>query len=87
MLVQAAWSYWNPPRVGRALKRIQEDQLPEVVGHSLKTQHRPHRLYNRIGGRRKHQIAMVVCARELVDVVWAVTCELEEERRAQSAAA
>ena len=87
VLVQAAWSYRYPPRVGRALKQRQEEQPPEVIAHSWKAQHRLHKLYKRIAGRRKHQIAVVACARELVGFVWAVMCELEEERRARSAAA
>jgi transposase len=87
VLVQAAWSYRSPPRVGRALKRRQEGQPPGVVAHSWKAQHRLHKLYRRLAGRRNHQIAVVACARELVGFVWAVMCELEEEQRAQRAPA
>lgn len=81
VLVQAAWSYRYPPRVGRALKRRQEGQPPGVVAHSWKAQHRLHKLYKRLSVRRTPQVAVVACARELVGFLWAVMCELEEEQR------
>jgi transposase len=72
VLVQAAWSYRYPPRVGAALKKRQEGQPPEVVAHSWKAQQRLHHLFGRLTHRKNSQIAVVAVARELVGFLWAV---------------
>ena len=79
VLIQAAWSYRHPPRVGVALKSRQEGQPGSVVVHSWKAQHRLHKLFSRLTYRRNHQIAVVAVARELVGFLWAVLQELEAE--------
>lgn len=80
VLVQAAWSYRHPPRVGSALKKRQEDQPPDVVAHSWKAQHRLHKVFRRLEYRKNSRIAVVAVARELVGFLWAVMQDLEAAR-------
>jgi transposase len=77
VLVQAAWSYRHPPRVGQALKKRQEGQPAEVIAHSWKAPHRLHKLFRRIEYRKNSQIAAVAVARQLVGFLWAVMQDVE----------
>jgi transposase len=88
VLVQAAWAYRHAPRVGTALARRQRGQPPLVVTQAWKAQHRLHKLYHRIAGRKGPQVAVVAVARELVGFLWAIMqeCPLASEL-AQHAAA
>lgn len=72
VLVQAAWSYRFPPRLGRVLGRRQEGQRPEVIAHSWKAQHRLHKVFDRLAFRKSSQIAVVAVARELTGFIWAI---------------
>lgn len=71
VLVQAAWAYRHPPRVGRALRARQAGVDGRVIGLSWKAQHRLHTLYKRLAARRGVHIAVVAVARELVGFLWA----------------
>ena len=86
VLVQAAWTYRFPPRRGGVLKRRQEGQPPDAVAHSWKAQHRLHKVFQRLAGRKTSQIAAVAVARELAGFVWALmqesAVEIETGRRA-----
>lgn len=72
VLVQAAWAYRHPPRVGRALRERQVGQPAAVIAHSWQAQQRLHRLYRRLAARRGAAVAVVAVARELVGFLWAV---------------
>jgi len=72
VLVQAAWAYRYPPKVGSALQTRQRGQSPVVIAHAWKAQHRLHTLYRRLAFRTTPQIAVVAVARELVGFLWAV---------------
>lgn len=85
VLVQAAWSYRRPPRMGQTLKKRQEGQPPEVIAHSWKAQHRLHKVYGRLSYRKSPQIAAVAVARELVGFLWAVMQDLEKQHTVASA--
>jgi transposase len=87
VLVQAAWSYRYPPRVGARLRERQEGLPPEVVAHSWKAQHRLHKLFRRIEERRGSRIAVVAVARELAGFVWAVLQDVDAEAELQQARA
>jgi transposase len=87
VLVQAAWSYRYPPRVGARLRERQEGLPPEVVAHSWKAQHRLHKLFRRIEERRGSRIAVVAVARELAGFVWAVLQDVDSEGHLQQARA
>ena len=75
VLVQAAWNYRFPPRQGKALKRRQQGQPPDVVAQSWKAQHRLHTVFGRLAYRKNSQIAAVAVARELAGFVWALMQE------------
>jgi transposase len=87
VLVQAAWSYRYPPRVGARLRERQEGLPPDVVAHSWKAQHRLHKLFRRIEERRGSRIAVVAVARELAGFVWAVLQDVDPEADLQQAEA
>ena len=70
VLVQAAWAYRHPPRVGQALKARQAGVDPPVIALSWKAQHRLHTLYKRLAVKRGAKIAVVAVARELVGFLW-----------------
>jgi len=86
VLVQAAWTYRFPPRRGAVLNRRQEGQPPEAIAHSWKAQHRLHKVFQRLAGRKTSQIAAVAVARELAGFVWALmqesAVEIKTGRRA-----
>lgn len=71
VLVQAAWAYRHPPRVGAALKARQRAVDGRVMAISWKAQHRLHQLYRRLAAKRGAAIAVVAVARELVGFLWA----------------
>jgi len=71
VLVQAAWAYRHPPRVGRALRARQLGVDGRVIALSWKAQHRLHTLFKRLAVKRGGQIAVVAVARELVGFLWA----------------
>ena len=87
VLVQAAWTYRFPPRRGAVLKRRQEGQPPDAIGHSWKAQHRLHKVFKRLAFRKNNQIAAVAVARELVGFVWALMQESAVEIEAGRLAA
>ena len=74
LLVEAAWQYRNPPRVGRELADRQSDQPAEAVAISWSAQQRLHRTWRRLErrGKRRTVIAVAV-ARELTGFCWAIT--------------
>lgn len=71
VLVQAAWAYRHPPRVGRALRARQVGGEGRVIAMSWKAQHRLHTLFKRLAVKRGAHIAVVAVARELVGFLWA----------------
>ena len=71
MLVQAAWAYRHPPRVGRALRTRQAGVDERVIAMSWKAQHRLHTLFKRLAVKRGAPVAVVAVARELVGFLWA----------------
>ncbi len=74
LLVEAAWHYRRPPRVGRELKRRQHRQPQHVCAISWKAQRRLHRTWQRLDherGKRRTLVAVAV-ARELTGFCWAL---------------
>lgn len=71
VLVQAAWAYRHPPRLGQALAARQVGVDPRVVALSWKAQHRLHKLYKHLAARRGANKAVVAVARELMGFLWA----------------
>ena len=72
-LIEAAWSYQHPPRVGPALKKRQAAQPPEAIAMAWRAQKRLHQLYWRLVHRKKDTgLAAVAVARELAGFIWAM---------------
>jgi transposase len=72
LLVEAAWHYQRPPRIGVALHRRQEGQPAEVLAIANRAQQRLYRSHHRLRGRGRHpNIATVAAARELAGFLWA----------------
>ena len=72
LLVEAAWHYLRPPRIGVTLQNRQQGQPAHVLQIAWRAQHRLHRQYTRLRGRGKPgNIATVAVARELACFLWA----------------
>jgi transposase len=73
LLVEAAWHYRNPPRLGCALQDRQSDQPAQAVAISWTAQQRLHRTWRRMErrGKRRTVIAVAV-ARQLAGFCWAI---------------
>ena len=75
LLVEAAWHYRKPPRVGRELARRQDGQPQAVTAISWQAQRRLHRTWQRLDAQRgkRRTIVAVAVGRELAGFCWAVT--------------
>jgi transposase len=75
LLVEAAWHYRRPPRLGRELTRRQEDQPAHVRQIGWQAQRRLHRTWRRLDTERgkRRTIVAVAVARELAGFCWAIT--------------
>ncbi len=72
LLVEAAWHYRHPPRIGGALARRSQGQPPAIRAQAWQAQHRLHRRYRHLVGHGKRApVAVVAIARELAGFVWA----------------
>jgi transposase len=73
MLVECAWSYRHPPRLGRA-KQEKVAAAPRAVREiAWKAQHRLHNRYRSLLGKGKLKtVANTAVARELAGFLWAV---------------
>jgi transposase len=83
ILVEAAWQYRHPPRLGKALSRRSQGQPQAVRAQAWKAQHRLHRRYRHLVGHGKRPpVAVVAVARELVGFLWAALTQPEAGARA-----
>ena len=74
LLIEAAWHYHRPPRIGPPLKNRQQDQPAAVIATAWKAQQRLHHIWRRLDtqrGKRKTLVAVAV-ARHLVGFCWAI---------------
>lgn len=73
LLVEAAWHYRNPPRLGREIERRQQGQPPAAVAISWSAQRRLHRTFSTMRRRNKRStVTTVAVARELAGFCWAI---------------
>src|SRR5215475_1143119 len=77
MLVECAWAYQHPPRVGRD-KQPKVDAAPRAVREiAWKAQCRLHRRYRALIRRGKLKtVAITAVARELAGFIWAINREI-----------
>jgi transposase len=72
ILVEAAWHYARPPRIGRTLYERQQGLPDHIVQIALRAQRRLHRIHKRMRERKKPgNVITVACARELACFLWA----------------
>jgi transposase len=73
LLVEAAWHYRNPPRLGREIARRQDDQPAAAITIAWSAQRRLHRTWTRMRARNKRPtVTTVAVARELAGFCWAI---------------
>jgi transposase len=73
LLVEAAWHYRNPPRLGREIERRQEGQPAAATAIGWSAQRRLHRTWTRMRARNKRPTVITVAvARELAGFAWAI---------------
>jgi transposase len=82
LLVEAAWHYRRPPRLGTTLERRQHGQPQAAVTIAWKAQQRLHRLWRRLDGKRgkRKTIVAVAVARQLTGFCWAIATHEHEHR-------
>jgi transposase len=88
LLVEAAWHYRRPPRLGTILERRQDGQDQAVIAIAWKAQQRLHRIWRRLDlqrGKRRTVVAVAV-ARQLTGFCWAIVCHDELSSIPHSAA-
>jgi len=74
LLVEAAWHYRRPPRLGITLERRQDGQDPATVAIAWKAQQRLYRVWRQLEqqrGKRRTVVAVAV-ARQLAGFCWAI---------------
>jgi hypothetical protein len=79
MLVERAWTYRHPPRVGaKKLYRLQQ-VIPTIRDVAWKTQTRLTKRYRSLAARgRKTTVVCTAIARELVAFMWAIGQEAQQ---------
>jgi transposase len=81
MLVECAWSYQHPPRVGRVKQQKVDAASPAVREIAWKAQCRLYRRYRALIRRGKLKtVAITAVARELAGFIWAVGREITSAR-------
>jgi transposase len=72
LLVESAWHYSRPPRLGATLANRQAGQPDHVLAISNRAQQRLHKVNRTMKVRGKpHNVTVVACARELACFLWA----------------
>jgi transposase len=83
VLVESAWHYRHPPRVGKNLRKRREGQSSLVIGIADKAAQRLHRKYQRLQSKGKAMGKVVVAiARELVGFLWAAVYPISVKKSA-----
>jgi transposase len=72
LLVESAWHYSRPPRLGATLANRQAGQPDHILQISNRSQQRLHTVNRTMKARGKpHNIVVVACARQLAGFLWA----------------
>jgi transposase len=74
LLIEAAWHYRRPPRLGTVLERRQHDQQAAVIAIAWKAQQRLHHVWRRLEQKRgkRGTIIAAAIARQLTGFIWAI---------------
>ncbi len=72
LLVESAWHYGRPPRLGATLAARQAGQPDHILAISNRAQQRLHHVNRSMKARGKpHNVTVVACARQLSGFLWA----------------
>jgi len=74
LLIEGAWHYTKPPRVGKKLELRRRGCSAEMIENADRALHRLHKKYFKLifkGGKHKN-VAVTAVARELAGFIWAV---------------
>jgi transposase len=72
LLVEAAWHYTRPPRIGATLANRQTGQPDHVLQIAWRAQHRLHRVHQHLRERGKPaNVTTIAVARQLAGFLWA----------------
>lgn len=72
LLVESAWHYSRPPRLGATLANRQQGQPAHVLAISNRAQQRLFKVNQAMKARGKpHNVVVVACARQLAAFLWA----------------
>jgi transposase len=72
LLVESAWHYARPPRIGATLPNRQHGQPDHVLQIAWRAQHRLHRVHSDLRERGKPgNVATIAVARQLAGFLWA----------------
>ena len=83
LIVEAAWAYRMPAKIGQAMQRRQEALPTSVRDIAWKAQVRLCTRYRRMLARRKKApVVITAIARELVGFIWAIACQVEPKQAA-----
>jgi len=83
VLVESAWHYRHPPRVGKSLRARREGQPGQVIAIADKAAQRLHRKFVKLQGKGKAPGKIVVAvARELVGLLWAAVYPMSVKKLA-----
>ena len=78
VVIEAAWAYRHPPRIGPTLRKRQAQLSPAICEIAWKAQHRLYKRYGRLRGRSKSQQQIVTAiGRELLGFMWAIGVYVE----------
>jgi transposase len=81
LIVEAAWAYRMPAKIGQAMQRRQEALPTSVRDIAWKAQVRLCTRYRRMLARRKKApVVITAIARELVGFIWAIACQVEPKQ-------
>ena len=83
LLVEAAWHYRRPPRLGTILERRQDGQEQAVIAIAWKAQQRLHQVWRQLDHKRgkRRTVVAVAVARQLAGFCWAIVCHDELSSR------
>ena len=85
LLIESAWAYRHPPRVGRD-KQAKVEAVPRAVREiAWKAQHRLYARYRALTRKGKRKtVAITAIARELAAFIWAVSRAIADTARAEA---
>jgi transposase len=82
LLVEAAWHYRRPPRLGTVLERRQDGQQQAAIAIAWKAQQRLHHVWRQLDTRRgkRRTVVAVAVARQLAGFCWAIVTSARAAR-------